>query len=166
MLVSTHIIISLFISIILYPFFGWYTIIFFLAGFLIDVDHALEHALETKDMNPLNAYRKLTKEYKTKKCLIDKGEVPEKNRRCFHIFHSLELILLLGIAGFFSKIIFMIFLGFFVHILFDLLLLGYLFLKLGCRSPNLGRYYLVTELLFDKYMNKSKKISSSQTSQR
>jgi hypothetical protein len=152
MFVSTHVIISFVISLILYPFFGLYSIFFFLAGFLIDVDHNIEYALANKNLNPFKAYKDLLRMCEKSKDLIDKGRLPLKDYRRFHIFHSLEFIFLLAIFSFFNKIVFLIFLGIFIHVILDLI--DYFYLRFKSKKEfDIGRHYFAIEFLcefFDK----------------
>jgi hypothetical protein len=152
MLVSTHLLISLAIALVLYPFFGNWVIIFFLAGFLIDIDHIIEYGIARGDFNPWNAYKNLVTEFKHKKSCINNGKTPNKAYRRFHIFHSIEFIFLLGIVGFFSKIFFFVFLGFLVHIIFDLI--DYYTLYLKHNSTDIGRHYWAFDYIKELLENK------------
>lgn len=122
MLVSTHAIASFLVALGLYPFFGLYSIIFFLAGFLIDIDHAIEYAISKKNINPFDAYNDLMEVYKKGVEDLRAGKVLVNEKVYFHIFHSIEFLIILGILGYFNKIIMFIFLGFLFHIALDLIM--------------------------------------------
>ena len=140
MLVSTHVMLSLIVAIILYPFIGLYSIVFFLAGFLIDFDHVIEYTIRKGDYNPFNAYKSQIKEfYKERRDIIKKKKISYERR--LYIFHLLEVVAIIGIWGIFSKIAFYIFLGFMFHILLDLLYEVYIRIKYGDIIKNLGKHY-------------------------
>ena len=126
MLVSRHVIISFLIALVLYPFFGLYSILFFLSGFLIDVDHYIEYAIANKDINLFNCLRFFNKSSHKNIKLLKDGKAEEEDKTYFHIFHSFEFIILLGVFSFFSKILFFVFLGVLSHVLLDLVNLAYL----------------------------------------
>lgn len=129
MLVSTHIIISFIIALVLYPFFGLYSIAFFLAGFLIDFDHYLEYVIMTKNINPFKAYSYFIKIYqKNQKNIIKKKQVKWKKVH-FHMFHTFEFILIIGIISFFSKIVLFVFFGLISHFILDFAYNYYLKIK-------------------------------------
>ena len=88
MLVSLHVIVSAIVSIILYPFLGWYTLVFFLSAFLIDVDHYIEYAVEKKDLSLVRAYKSYMHYYHKNKANIKKGNELEHYKLHFHIFHQ------------------------------------------------------------------------------
>jgi len=152
MLVSTHVIISFLVALVIYPFFGLYSIIFFLSGFLIDFDHCIEYSISKKDLNPFNAYKHNMDRYRKNKKIIQKGEWNDKIY--LHIFHTLEFILLLGILSFFSKIIFFVFLGVLFHTLLDFSSFSYYKIKYNRKVPHSGRHYIATPLVLKKLQNK------------
>jgi hypothetical protein len=84
---------------------------------------------------------------------IKKGLLPLRDYRRFHVFHSFELILVLGIIGFYSKIIFLMFLGLLIHIFLDLIDYFYLRYKLG-KEFDIGRHYFAVDFLYILLSNK------------
>ena len=153
MLVSTNIKISLLIGCLLYPFFGFYSAVFVLAGFLIDIDHNIEYAIKNRDPNPLNAYRSLLRGYKKRHKALELGKDIINEYRRFHVFHSFEFLILLAIVSFFSKIIYLVFLGFLVHILLDI---GqYLYLRKKTKGQaDIGRHYFAADFLIQDLFQK------------
>lgn len=94
-------------------------IIIFLSSFLIDIDHYFWYGATTKDWNPLNAIYWYNK--KSKK-LLNKSEEEKRNiKKGVFIFHSLPLLLILGIFTQVNIFVSGIFLGFLFHISLDLI---------------------------------------------
>jgi hypothetical protein len=122
MLVSIHILASLITALVLFPFIKFYAIIFFFAGFLIDVDHYLEYVFTRKKINPITAYKSFMNIYKTnKKNLNNKiKSITLNNKSQLHIFHTYEILGLIGIIGLFNKFILFIFFGFLFHFALDM----------------------------------------------
>ena len=80
MYLKYHFVFTLVFCIILFPFLNWWTIIVFLSGFFIDVDHYLYYIIKFKDWNLKKAYKiHFKKKYKDK----------------LHIFHTIEFYLLI-----------------------------------------------------------------------
>lgn len=101
-----HVIFSTILSIILYPFIGNNVIIVWSASIFIDIDHYFWYIINNKSWNFYQAYTKhknqeLRKPYK------------------FHIFHLVELLILIGLLGFYNKIFFYIFIGMLFHYILD-----------------------------------------------
>jgi hypothetical protein len=150
MLILVHIIISFLIGIMLYPFFGVYSIIFFFAGFLIDFDHYAEYVFREKDLNIFKAYKYFRKHGFSIGDDKNIKEISKKYRLHLNIFHTFEFLILLLIFSFFNKVILFIFLGFLIHVLTDLF--EFLVLRSIYKNfPGPGRYYFITLFLLDKY---------------
>ena len=156
MLVSTHMIISFLIALFLYPLVGLYSIVFFLAGFLIDFDHCIEYTWSSGDFNPFNAYKKLIKDCKENKKRLKSGKRIIVYRRYLHVFHTIEFVIFLGIASFFSKIMFFVFLGVSTHILLDLIAFLAVKIRAGDKYPGLCREHFATVFLIKNYFRHNK----------
>lgn len=105
--ISVHLMVSLAISLILFPIFYWYSFLILVGGFLIDFDHYIDYVISKKDWNLKRAY-----------FFFKKGRDIIHIR--LHIFHTMEFWILLLIASFYSEIIFIIFIGAFIHMIMDL----------------------------------------------
>lgn len=102
-----HIISGLLIAGILFPFIGIYNAaIVFLASWAIDIDHYIHHILKFKNFNLKQSYWRHR---------LDKA------RDDLHIFHVIEVWIILVIASFYSWTIFFFTLGLMNHLVYDLL---------------------------------------------
>jgi len=115
MLVPVHIILSAILSLILVPIFGIYSLLIFLGGVLIDVDHYLEYAVRKKDLSLIKAYKEGMMFYRKS---IRLGRPIRIN--VLHIFHTLEFLIIFMLLSFFSKIISILLIGILFHIVLDL----------------------------------------------
>ena len=108
MLVSRHFIASLIIALILFPIYKWLSLLVFVFGLLIDVDHFLWYVFRFKHFSLRGAYNhSLNKENKY------------KYEDVLHIFHVVEIWILIFLLGFFNEIFFILSLGLVVHLLMD-----------------------------------------------
>lgn len=104
---SKHIIYSTILCIILYPFIGNDVFIIWFVSIFIDVDHYLWYILNKKSWNLLNAYKKhAKKEFRHIKYKL-------------HIFHLIELLIVIGLLSFYHIILFHIFIGMLFHFILD-----------------------------------------------
>ena len=99
---------SLLLALILFPFIGFASLLVFVGGFLIDVDHYVYYLLRYKKVNPLDAYRFY---------LSNREGFPQ----VLHIFHTYEILLVIFILALFSEVVAIIVLGILLHIGMDLL---------------------------------------------
>ncbi|MBU1136572.1 MAG: hypothetical protein ABIG37_01630 [Nanoarchaeota archaeon] len=108
-------IVSLILLLVLKPF---YVLIFFLASFLIDIDHYFYYIFEKKNFSLGKAYRWHT----LNKARIKKMSPEERkiHYKFILIFHGIEPLLILILLSKFYPIIFFIFLGFTAHLIEDL----------------------------------------------
>ena len=90
----------------------------FLSSFLIDFDHYMAFVLKTKNLSLRNAF-----EYYRKGIIKMKKEVAKgiKRKGDFHIFHTIEFHVLVGLFGFVWIGFFYIFIGMIFHSLLDIL---------------------------------------------
>ena len=79
-----HFIVSLAISLFLFPFFGCGSFLVMVGGFLIDIDHYIWYILRYRDFNIKNAYKR-NKNHDTK---------------VLNIFHQVDVIALFIILSF------------------------------------------------------------------
>lgn len=105
--VSVHFVISLICSVVLFQFIGWYSVVFFVGGFLIDVDHYFDYVFSKKDWSLKNAY------------FFHKNYCGPKTFR-LDVFHTFEFGVLLLVFSFFSRIVMFFSLGVLLHMLLDL----------------------------------------------
>lgn len=105
MLPSRHFIATLILSIILFPYFRWLSLLAFIGGFLVDVDHYLMYIIKFKDFSIKKTY-----EY------CNKGP-----KHVLMIFHTAEVWIILFILSFVSKAALIIFIGLMLHMIMDLI---------------------------------------------
>mgnify|MGYP001323823256 CR=1 FL=1 len=100
-----HIIITTILVIILYPFFGLWSILAYLTGVLVDVDHLWEYFKHTDLKNPSTyTYKNLAHYYKTN----DFDNI-------LQIFHTVEFLLLLIILSFYYKVFIILTISYIIH---------------------------------------------------
>ncbi len=114
-----HIIASAILSILLFPLIGYNTIIVFLSGVLIDVDHYLFYVKRKKNISLKKAY------YYCRDTLF---------HDVLHIFHVIEFWLLILILSFFYKIFLFISIGIIFHLYLDVIHLYYHPEKINART--------------------------------
>jgi len=107
---QTHLIIGIAFTIILFPFFGFFSLLILLSSILIDTDHYVAYMIHKKSLN----LRKAFNWFSTRKW---KKEINHP----FVFFHFIEVLLIFFILGFRFILFFYIFLGFILHIPFDLI---------------------------------------------
>ena len=118
-----------------------YIILLFLSTFLIDFDHYLCSVLNTKKLGLFHSFEyhkeMLKKQTRDKaKGIIEKGD--------FHLFHTIEFHILVGLLGFIWIGFFYVFLGMVFHSLLDIYSL--LTDKLMYR-----REFFLTHWIFEKF---------------
>lgn len=113
MLPSIHFIISTILAIILFPFFGFYSLFVFIGGFLIDLDHILFYWIKFKSFN-----LKRTHDYCRNITL--KKDIKEY-KQVLIIFHSIEFIILISIFSFYHKTFLILLIGVIIHIIMDMI---------------------------------------------
>ncbi len=106
---SVHFIASLILSVILFPYFQFLSLLVFISGFLIDADHVLFYYIRYGPDSLKNIYRF----YKT-----------ADNRRYKDIirpFHSIEVLILIVLLSFFHPIFMILLIGLLLHLLLDMI---------------------------------------------
>jgi len=134
--ISKHFIVSCILSILLFPTYGFSSLLVFISGFLIDIDHYIWYALKFKDFNPKNSYIF----HKERRQLIEVDRL--------HIFHVIEfwlLMLILGIVFYIPTLI----LGLVIHLIMDF-----------SDMPITSKHLRSTSLILWIYKNKSSPLSS------
>lgn len=122
MLPKWHILLgSIFTLVIWYfaPSISWlYLSLIFLSSFLIDFDH---YICAVKNNNKLSLFHAF--KYHDKQAEIEKKENKSGIRKKgdFHLFHTVEFHVLVGIVGIFFSPFFYIFIGMVFHSLLDLI---------------------------------------------
>ncbi len=106
MLPIVHAFTSLILAGFLYPFVGWQAVFAFIGGFLIDADHNLYCAFNFKDISFKRCYE---------------WHKQDKGRDELHLFHTVEVWIILLILSIFSKIAFLFSIGLFLHMMLDFL---------------------------------------------
>jgi len=104
MSILIHLIASIILALLLFAYFGWYSMLVFVGGVLIDVDHYLSYVIKFKIANIFKSYFYFRK---------------REFFGIFCVFHSLELLFVLVIISLFSKIVWLITIGLFVHYILD-----------------------------------------------
>ncbi len=118
----------------------FYLLLVFLSSFLIDFDHYVNAAIRNKKLSLSQAFeyhRELEKKEKReqKQGIFVKGD--------FHLFHTVEFHILIGILSFFWAPFFYIFIGMIFHSLLDVASLLYV-----------GRFYRRDYFFFNWLFNK------------
>lgn len=99
-----HFIVSLVLSILLFPFFKFNVIYIMVGGFLIDIDHYLWYIFKYRDFNIKKAY-KLSK---------DKSITYR-----IHVFHLIEILIICVVLSFYSETFLMLLIGLIPHYIMD-----------------------------------------------
>jgi len=117
MYVLPHVIFSGLLTLALYPFFGIVSLLVFIGGVLIDIDHYLEFAFRTKNISPLKSYRdymKMNREYFDD---LKNNRIPKRGY-FLHIFHTIELWLVILLISYLSRQ-YLLFYGIMFHMSMD-----------------------------------------------
>jgi hypothetical protein len=149
MLVKYHILTGFVISLLiwfLFPQIGWfYTLIIFLASFLIDFDHYLWYALKKKDWNLVNAVNFF---YKQRDFFLKmKISEREKYKNIIMIFHGIECWILLVLLILVHKVFLFVLIGMGIHMILDFI---------DLYNHNLP-FHIKTSQIYTHQRNKNKK---------
>ena len=74
-----HFLSCVILAIILFPFFNYLSLLVFIFGFFIDVDHYLYDSIKTRNLSLINSYN-----LQMDKDLVRKDQL--------HVFHTIEFI--------------------------------------------------------------------------
>ncbi|MEA3248228.1 MAG: hypothetical protein U9Q73_00825 [Nanoarchaeota archaeon] len=117
-----HVLFGFIISCILVYFFEFSLLagfVIFVASWMIDIDHYLWYAFETKDWNPIHAIRWYIQ--KVPKWFSLSFEERGKFKRGVFVFHSLFFWIILALLSFANVFFFWILIGIFIHMIADLI---------------------------------------------
>jgi len=105
-----HALFALIFAAVLYPFIEGYSIVVFLCGFVVDIDHYFYYVIKKKDFNFINGYL----------YHVPGSKVHEEHSDSLHIFHNWEVWLLFLILTFLIHEVFLfILIGLIFHMIFD-----------------------------------------------
>lgn len=107
MLPSTHLLISIILSIVFFPVFSGFSFLILIGGVLIDIDHYLLYILNKKDLNLKRAY------------LFFRKKQRKKFKNEIYVFHTIEFITLMLIVSKYSINILLITIGLISHLILD-----------------------------------------------
>jgi hypothetical protein len=104
----SHLISCIILSLILFPFFSYYSLLIFIFGFFIDLDHYIYDVIKTKNFSLINSYKKHNNEN-----IISKDQL--------HILHTIEFIIFFIIITIFSNNVYLLLisLGLLLHLILD-----------------------------------------------
>jgi len=128
-----HFISSLILSLVLYPYFGFYSLLTLLLGWFIDVDHIIYYCFKFKRFNYKEAY-KYFRDHKF-------------HGKVINVFHTLEFYAIMLILSFYNIYAFIISLGLFLHTILDIIYFFYLG-RLDLR------YWALTGWIIDKFISR------------
>lgn len=106
-----HLIVSLILSALLYPLFGWKVLLILISGVAIDIDHYFWYILKYKKVGLFSCYKHLT-------VGLEKNNWKDALGALF-IFHTIEFLLIIVIASFYSEYALILLIGLSVHYLLD-----------------------------------------------
>lgn len=130
--ISVHLIASAILTVALYPLYGINSLLVFIGGFLIDVDHWMWFVQQKKNFSILKAYN-----------YHKNGDCQKAGVKPLNIFHTVEFLVLVFILSLYSTYIFIITLGIYSHMFLDCL-------HSWRASPTIERYLFLTTYLFRK----------------
>ena len=108
--VYLHALFALIFAAVLYPFIGDYSIVVFLCGFVVAIDHYFYYVIKKKDFNFINGYL----------YHVPGSKVHEEHSDSLHIFHNWEVWLLFFLLTFLIHEFFLfILIGLIFHMIFD-----------------------------------------------
>jgi len=102
-----HILISAVLFVILFPFYGFLSLLVFVSGVLIDIDHLIHYYSKFKNFNLKRAY------------YFYKSDTGGSSVGDLFLFHHLDLFVVFVAFSFFSKSFFILTLGLLFHYILD-----------------------------------------------
>ncbi|MBS3121297.1 hypothetical protein J4434_00250 [Candidatus Woesearchaeota archaeon] len=132
--VKDHVIVSAIITVFIFPVYSWLSLLVFLGGVLIDIDHYLWWIFNKKNFSLKTAYKFFKDDYNGKEDLT-------------LIFHSIEFWALSLVMVYFFPVIFPYFIGLASHITMDL----FFFFKFRKTHPHPVAYCLTRKYLLNKH---------------
>jgi len=108
MRVKIHLIASIVLAFLIFPYFKWASFFVIVGGVLIDIDHYFIYVLKKRKYSLTDAMYYFSRKY------------PLKNlKKDYFIFHNIELVIILVLLGYFSDLFFLTGLGLGVHLIMD-----------------------------------------------
>jgi len=107
----THFIVSVIISLVYFPFFGWWSFLAIVGGFLIDVDHYIEFVIKFRRKDLFNAFFDAVEFYKGNNC--------QNYKDLLHIFHTFEFWVLYIVLSLIYPFLLPFVFSIFVHLIMD-----------------------------------------------
>jgi len=135
MIPSVHFVISLILFFVLYPFFGPLSLLVFIGGWLIDLDHMLYYAIRFRSLN----YFKANRYFREKKY----------REKTINIFHTIEFYIIILFLSLYNKHVLIITIGLAAHVITDLV--HFMLIKNFS-----SRYWTITWWIIDKSRKKNK----------
>ncbi|MBI4439440.1 hypothetical protein HY638_00540 [Candidatus Woesearchaeota archaeon] len=108
-----HIVVSSVLAAILFPFFGIKVLMVFVGGVLIDIDHYFWFVAKKKDTSIARCQRFY------ERVMVEKRMKDVLN--ALFIFHTLEFLIIIAVASFFSEYALMFLVGYVFHIVPDII---------------------------------------------
>ncbi len=124
MYLKQHVLLSALFSVLLYPVFGWWVLIIFFSGWLVDSDHYLECVVRKKSLSLKKAYNYYLEKDKNDKILLRQGKKP-KFVLHLHVFHTIEAFLLILLFSIYFDFFKFVLIGFVFHQLLDVVYFFY-----------------------------------------
>ena len=106
-----HLVVSLILSVLLYPLFGWKVLLILISGVTIDIDHYFWYISKYKKFGLFRCYECLAVEAEKNKWKDVIGSL--------FIFHTIEFLLIIALASFYNVYALILLIGLLVHYLLD-----------------------------------------------
>jgi hypothetical protein len=106
MYLSVHLLLTLLLCAVLYPFIGAGVALIFVGGLIVDADHYIAFAAKFRTLDPKKCYKFYMEKY-------------SKNESYLFIFHTLEFQMLVLILGVFYRPLLFLLAGMLFHIFLD-----------------------------------------------
>ena len=131
--IKYHFFVSIMLTIITFPFFGWFCLLVLIGGVLIDIDHYLWHIYNKRTLSVKKAYHFM--KHKN-----------HANRNMTLIFHNIEFWIAKVILVFFFPVLLPLFIGLASHMTMDL----FIYFKNKHTHPNPIAYSLTKKYLLKR----------------
>jgi len=110
---STHIVACSILTVIFYPFIGLSSLLIFVGGLLVDVDHVLWYIYKTRDFNLKRCFEYFMKSRKPGCYNMYEGNMT--------VFHTMEFVLLMLFLSTIHDFMLIINIGLIVHLMMDII---------------------------------------------
>ena len=112
---SVHLVVSIILSALLYPLFGWKVLLILISGVLIDIDHYFWYIYKYRKIDIFESYKFFIKPMNEKDFKSIMG--------ILLIFHTVEFLTIMIVLSYFNKIILIFTIGLLLHYALDLIYL-------------------------------------------